>query len=64
MNVLPSPGCSPPDLAAEEARDLAADRESEACAAVLAPRRAVRLLERLEDDLLLVRGMPMPVSLT
>src|SRR5580693_3788878 len=42
------------DLAAEHARDLPADREPEAGAAVLAAGRAVRLLERLEDDLLLV----------
>ena len=38
------------DLAAEQARDLAADREPEAGAAVAAARRAVGLLERLEDQ--------------
>jgi hypothetical protein len=43
-----------PDLAAEQPRQLAADREAEAGAAVLARGRAVGLLERLEDDLLLV----------
>ena len=43
------------DLAAEELRELAADREAQARAAVLAAGRAVGLLERLEDDLLLVR---------
>src|SRR6185369_15362736 len=42
------------DLAAEQTRDLAADREAETRAAVLAARRAVGLLERLEDEALLV----------
>jgi len=45
-----------PDLASEEARDLAADGEAEAGPSVLPARRAVRLLESLEDDLLLVSG--------
>ncbi|GJE73411.1 hypothetical protein CHKEEEPN_4976 [Methylorubrum podarium] len=44
------------DLAAQQARDLAADREAEARAAVLAARGSVGLLERLEDDPLLVLG--------
>ena len=44
-----------PDLAAQQARQLAADRQAEARAAVLAAGAAVGLLERLEDDLLLVR---------
>ena len=65
MNVLPRPGVDvEPDLAAEQPRQLAADRQAEAGAAVLAAGRAVGLLERLEDDLLLVGGMPMPVSVT
>ena len=56
MKVLPLPGVADqPDLAAEQARDLAADRQAEAGAAVLAAGGAVGLLERLEDDLLLVR---------
>ena len=42
------------DLAAEQARELAADRQAEAGAAVLAAGRAVGLLERLEDQALLV----------
>src|SRR5207245_2532631 len=42
------------DLAAEELRELARDGEAEARAAVLARSRAVGLLERLEDDLLLL----------
>src|SRR3954466_705470 len=42
------------DLAAEEPRDLPTDREAEPRAAVLAAGGPVRLLERLEDDLLLV----------
>ena len=42
-----------PDLAAEQSRQLAADGEAEAGAAVLARGRAVGLLEGLEDDLLL-----------
>ena len=55
MNVLPLPGVAlDVDLAAEQARDLAADREPEAGAAVLAAGGAVGLLERLEDELLLV----------
>src|SRR5205085_9666039 len=43
-----------PDLAAEQLGQLAADRKAEAGAAVLPRRGAVGLLERLEDDLLLV----------
>jgi hypothetical protein len=41
-------------VATEEARDLATDREAEPGAAVLAARRAVGLLECLEDQALLV----------
>ena len=44
-----------PDLAAEQRRQLAADREAEAGAAVLAAGAGVGLLERLEDQLLLLR---------
>ena len=43
------------DLAAQQPRDLAADRQAQAGAAVLAAGAAVGLLEGLEDDLLLVR---------
>ena len=43
------------DLAAEQSRQFAADRQPQARAAVLAAGRAVGLLERLEDDLLLLR---------
>src|SRR6185312_6896737 len=42
------------DLAAEQACDLAADREAEPGAAVAAARRPVCLLERLEDQAQLV----------
>ena len=42
------------DLAAEQPRDLAADREAEAGAAVAPARRSVGLLERLEDQAQLV----------
>ena len=42
------------DLAPEEPGDLAADRETEPGPSVLAARRAVRLLEGFEDDLLLL----------
>src|SRR3989442_9980304 len=42
------------ELAAEEPRQLATDREPEPGAAVLAAGAAVGLLERLEDDSLLV----------
>src|SRR6185503_8674304 len=44
-----------PELAAEQPGELAADRQAEAGAAVLAAGRAVGLLEGLEDQLLLVR---------
>ena len=44
-----------PNFAAEQARHFAADRQAQARAAVLAARAAVGLLERLEDDLLLLR---------
>src|SRR5207245_3851632 len=44
------------DLAAEQAGDLARDGKAQAGAAVLAAGGPVRLLERLEDDLLLVAG--------
>ena len=43
------------DLAAEQVRELARDCEAEAGAAVLAARACIRLLERLEDQLLLLR---------
>ena len=49
-----------PDLAAEEARDLPADRKPEPGAAVAAAGRPVRLLEGLEDDAQLVLGDPDP----
>ncbi len=44
-----------PDFAAEQPRQLAADRQAEARAAVLPVRRAVHLLKRLENDLVLLR---------
>jgi hypothetical protein len=50
------------DLAAQQLGQLAADRQAQAGAAVLAAGGAVGLLEGLEDDLLLVAEMPMPVS--
>ena len=43
------------DLAAQQAGELAADREAQPGAAVLAAGARVRLLERLEDELLLLR---------
>ena len=66
MNVLPRPGVARQrDLAAEQADELAADREPEPGAAVLARGRAVGLRERLEDRAAAApRSMPMPVSLT
>ena len=54
--AAPARGRRQPDFAAEQPRQLAADRQAQAGAAVLAAGRAVRLLERLEDDLLLVGG--------
>src|SRR5206468_11341279 len=44
------------ELAPEQPRDLAADGQAEAGAAVLAAGAAHGLLEGLEDDLLLLRG--------
>ena len=44
------------DIAAEQARQVAGDRQAEAGAAELAVRAAIRLAERFEDDGLLVRG--------
>ena len=66
VNVEPSPGVDcDADLAAEQARDLARDRQAQAGAAVLARRRAVGLLEGLEDQRAACpRGMPTPVSMT
>ena len=56
-NVLPSPGCAlDRDLAAEQSRQLARNRQAEAGAAELAVGRAVGLAERLEDDLLVLGG--------
>ena len=51
VNVEPSPSVARhADLAAEQARDLAADRQAEAGAAVAAAGRPVGLLEGLEDQ--------------
>ena len=56
VNVLPDAGRAVQlDFAAEQLRQLAADREAEAGAAVLAAGAGVGLLERLEDDLLLLQ---------
>ena len=53
------------DVAAEQTREVARDRQAEAGAAVLAMRAAVGLAERLEDDRPAgAAGMPMPVSRT
>ena len=55
MNVLPcARRARHGDLAAEQADELAADREAEPGAAVEASGRAVALRERLEDPLLLL----------
>src|SRR5688572_18221040 len=48
------------DLAAEQPRDLATDREAEARAAVLAAGRSIGLLEGLEDQSLLFLRDPDP----
>ena len=45
-------------------RQFAADGKAQAGAAIFAARAGVGLLEGLKDDLLLVGGMPMPVSVT
>ena len=56
MNVLPWPGAlDQADVAAKQRRQLAADGEAESGAAVLAARAGVGLMERLEDQLLLLR---------
>ena len=53
------------DVAAQEAREPAADRQAEAGAAVLPGAAAVDLAELLEHQLALaLPGMPMPVSAT
>ena len=55
MNVLPAPGrADDGDLAAEQADELAADREPESGASVEARGGAVTLRERFEDSLLLL----------
>ena len=55
MNVLPWPGALlHRDVAAEQAREVARDRQAEPGAAVLAVRAAVGLAERFEDHLLLL----------
>ena len=57
VNTLPCAGRAlTRDVAAEQAREVARDRQAEAGAAVLAVRAAVGLPERLEDDVLLVRA--------
>jgi len=56
VNTLPLPGELDNRISPPSSRDkLAADGQAQAGAAVLAAGAAVRLLERLEDDLLLVR---------
>ena len=56
VNVLPCAGrADQADFAAEQRRQLAADGQAQAGAAVLAARAGVGLLERLEDQLLLLR---------
>ena len=55
--MLPAPGAlRKSDLSAQQVRQLAADGQPQARAAVLARRAGVGLLERLEDDPLLLRG--------
>ena len=56
MKVLPWPDrAGQADFAAQQPRDFAADRQAQSRAAVFAAGAAVRLLERLEDDLLFLR---------
>src|SRR5580700_6111405 len=51
------PGGAPQlDLAAEQTRQLAADRQAKTCAAEPAIGARIGLLKRLENDLLLLRG--------
>jgi len=57
-------GALDPDVAAEQARQLAADGQTQPRAPVLAAGGSVDLLERLEDDPLFGLGIPMPVSVT
>ena len=55
VNVLPCPGVLVElDLAAQQGGELPADREAEAGAAVFPARARVGLLERLEDQPLLL----------
>lgn len=57
-------GAAQLDLAAEQVCQFAADRQAEACAAIFAACRGIRLLERLEMMRCFSGGMPMPVSTT
>ena len=57
MKVLPCPGTlARADLAPQERRQLAADREAQTGAAVLAARPGIGLLKRFEDEALLLRA--------
>jgi hypothetical protein len=55
VNVLPRRHAAQADFAAEQVRQLAADGQAQAGAAVFAAGAGVGLLERLEDELLLFR---------
>ena len=61
MNVLPLPGVLLQlDFAAQQVRQLAADRQTQTGAAVLAAGSCICLLERLENDPLLLDGNSNP----
>ena len=65
MKVVPRPGwLDDHDLAAEQPRDLAADREAEAGAAVLAAVVPSACWNASKMMRCLSSGMPMPVSVT
>src|SRR4029077_15293939 len=49
-------GAAEVNLTAEQIRQFTADGETKACAPILAVSASVRLLKRLEDDLLLIDG--------
>ena len=65
VKVEPAPSLlSTRDVAAQQAGEMATDRQAQAGAAVLARAAAVDLAELLEDQLRACSGMPMPVSAT
>ena len=53
-----------PELSAHQFHELRGNRQAQSRAAILARHRAIGLLKSIEDHVLLLGGMPMPVSVT